>query len=151
MSDPRSVAAAVQRQWAEAAERSARAVASAQRQFADAQKAIQERAERQAQDWAPSARALGRKPDVEVEEMEFRSEEDHEQREDRAGMVDRTARRNRAAADAAESGDDLLLDAFRIAKTPTPPAPAPAPPESPEPEVAAYLPRSMRDRARRRS
>lgn len=150
MSDPRSVAAAVQRQWAEAAERSARAVAAAQRQFADAQKAIKERAERQAQDWAPSAKALGRKPDVEVEEMEFRSEEDHEQREDRAGLVDRTARRNRAAADAAES-DDLLLDAFRVAKAAPKPEPAPAPAASPEPEVAAYLPRSMRDRARRRS
>jgi hypothetical protein len=142
------VADAVQRQWATAAERSARAITAAQRQFADAQRAIRERAERQTQDWGASARALGRKPDVEVEELEFRSEEDHELREDHASLLDRTARRNRAAADAAEAGDDLLLDAFRIAPKPdSPPEPEPAP----QPEVAAYLPRSMRDRARRRA
>lgn len=151
MSDPRSIADAVQRQWAERAERSARAIASAQRSLADAQRAIRERAERQAQEWGPSARAMGRKPDVEVEELEIRSEEDHERREDHASTLDRTARRNRAAADAAEAGDDLLLDAFKFApKAPAPPAP-PAPEPAAEPEVASYLPRSMRERARRRA
>jgi hypothetical protein len=146
VSDPRSVADAVQRQWATAAERSARAITAAQRQFADAQRAIRERANKQTMEWGASARALGRKPDVEVEELEFRSEEDHELREDHAGLLDRTARRNRAAADAAEAGEDLLLDAFKIAPKPeTPSEPAP------QPEVAAYLPRSMRERARRRT
>lgn len=149
MNDPRAVSEAVQRQWATAAERSARAITSAQRQHAEAQRAIRERAEKQAQDWGASARALGRKPDVEVEELEFRSEEEHERREDHEGLLDRTARRNRAAADAAEAGEDLLLDAFKVAPKPVA---APPPPEpATQPEVAAYLPRSMRDRARRRT
>ncbi|TDQ05791.1 hypothetical protein [Labedaea rhizosphaerae] len=147
MSDPRAVSEAVQRQWAAAAERSARAITSAQRQLAEAQRAIRERAERQAQEWGASARALGRKPDVEVEELEFRSEEEHERREDHESLLDRTARRNRAAADAAEAGEDILLDAFKVAPKPLVPKPDPAP----EPEVAAYLPRSMRARARRRT
>lgn len=147
MSDPREIAEAVQRRWAAAAERSARAVAAAQRQLADAQRAIRERAQRQARDWAPSAKALGRKPDVEVEELEIRSEEEHERRAGHASQLDRTARRNRDAADAAEAGDELLLDAFQIGSR----QPHVEPEPRKEPEVAAYLPRSMRDRARRRA
>lgn len=148
MTDPRSIGEAVQRAWATADERSARALTAAQRQFADAQRAIKERAERQTREWTQSAQALGRKPDLEVEELDIRSEEEHERHEGHEDLLDRTVRRNRATADAEEAGEDLLMDAFRV----VPKAPEPGEPEpTPEPEVASYLPRSMRDRARRRA
>jgi hypothetical protein len=89
---------------------------------------------------------LAQEPEDQVDELDIRSEEERERREDHTGLIERASRRSRDTTDAAES-EDLLLDAFHTAKPQKPADPEPAP----EPEVAAYLPRSMRDRARRRA